>query len=213
MRRNAIFCVMMIVLVCGASADRGSIPFDPGVEIFEPNQRAMICWNGKEEIMLLSTDLYASKPTKVLEVLPLPGEPEVKEGDVEVFKKAIELINSKIEKHDLTRKSKGRNGDDNGEEPAGEVTFHEKIGAHDISVTKVLDADGFVEWVENYLREQEVDNPEIPEDLKTVISEYLEEGYDWFVFDVVELSETARTNDAIQYKFKSDHLYYPLKIN
>jgi len=35
----------------------------------------VIAWNGKEEILILSTDLHASQETKVLEVIPMPGEP------------------------------------------------------------------------------------------------------------------------------------------
>jgi hypothetical protein len=198
-------------LVLTASADRGSIPFRPDVEIFEPTQRAMIAWNGEEEILLLSTDLRASAPTKVLEVIPLPSEPEVKEGDIEAFKRAVQIINSR-QRH-LGKgggRSLGRHGTP--EAPAGEVTFHEKIGAHDISVTHVLDGDGFIEWVEAYLEKQEVENPTIPEPLKEVVNEYIEEGFTWFVFDVVELGEETKTNDAIQYRFKSDAVYYPLKI-
>ena len=34
----------------------------------------------------------------------------------------------------------------------------------------------------------------------------------WFVFDVIELGEWLRKNDAIQYKFRTESLYYPLKI-
>src|SRR5512134_1393996 len=77
-------------------ADRGAIPFRPHVTIFEPTQRAMIAWNGEEEILILSTDLRASQRTKVLEVMPFPAEPCVTKGDVGVFKRAVKLINSKI---------------------------------------------------------------------------------------------------------------------
>jgi len=44
----------------------------------------MIAWNGKEEILLLTTDLKASEPTRVLEVIPLPSEPLVKKGDTSI---------------------------------------------------------------------------------------------------------------------------------
>lgn len=52
--------------------------------------------NGQEEILLLPTDLRASEATEVLEVIPLPSEPEVKKGDVEVFRRATTLINKKL---------------------------------------------------------------------------------------------------------------------
>ncbi len=54
-----------------AQADRGAIPFQPEVTIFEPTQRALIAWNGEEEILILSTDLRASRATKVLEVIAM----------------------------------------------------------------------------------------------------------------------------------------------
>jgi hypothetical protein len=204
--------IVALVLVAPAVwADRGSIPFKAGVEIYEPSQRALLAWNGEEEILLLSTDLAASESTLVLEVLPLPSEPVVKKGDVEVFAKATELINRKLaDKKKTMRGVKGL--DKGGEEAAGEITFHEKIGSHDISVAHVLDQTGFVAWVVEYLDSAGVENPTIPGPLKEVVDEYLKEGFTWFVFDVVSLREEPRTNEAIQYRFKTDHLYYPLKI-
>ena len=75
--------LVLVVLICihlPLYADKGSIPFNANVQIFEPNQRALIAWNGLEEILLLTTDLYASETTKILEVIPLPSEPEVEKG-------------------------------------------------------------------------------------------------------------------------------------
>ncbi len=200
-----------------ARADCGSIPFKPWVKVFEPNQRAVIAWDGREEILLLSTDLRASEPTKVLEVIPLPAEPAVKEGDVAVFHKATDLINRKL----FPRKRKGfgaMGGMGGGAAmgpalpPAGEVTFHEKIGAHDVSVTHVLDHRRFVGWVKDYLEEAGVDNPELPPPLEAVVREYLRDGFPWFVFDVVDLGDETITKDAIQYRFPTRFLYYPLRI-
>lgn len=192
-------------------ADRASIPFKPYVKVFEPNQRAVIAWNGQEEILLLTTDLKASEPTKVLEVIPLPTEPVVKKGDIEVFQRATALINSKIKKRLAGARLRGVRGPIE-RPPAGEVTFHEKIGAHDISVTHVLRGDGFIEWVDDYLKANGVENPVIPEALKEVVEEYIKEGLVWFVFDVVSLDTEPKTNEAIQYRFKTNFLYYPVKI-
>ena len=189
MTKNLLGAVIAAAFFCAgvAHADRGSIPFVPGVEIFEPVQRAMIAWNGEEEILLLSTDLRASAPTKVLEVLPLPSEPEVKKGDIEVFKRAVNLINSRIRRGHGAALGKSRGRPEAYRPPAGEVTFHKRIGAHDVSVAHVLDRRGFIEWVEDYLRSKGVENPKIPEGMKTVVGEYLADGFTWFVFDVVSL--------------------------
>jgi hypothetical protein len=201
----------LTILVMSAHADRGSIPFTPGVKVFEPTQRAMICWNGDEEILLLTTDLHASAPTRVLEVMPLPAEPKATKGDVEVFRKATDLINRKLRQTLALKSSKSRGGGD--EKPAGEITFHEKIGAHDISVAHVLDAAGFVKWVNDYLKKSGVDNPQVPPVMKGLVDEYLGDRFSWFVFDVVSLDEKPKTNEAIQYRFKTDRLFYPMRIS
>ena len=205
------YFIFTLFLSISIYADRGSIPFRSDIKIFEPTQRAMIAWNGTEEILLLTTDMKASDSTEVLEVLPLPNEPAIKKGDIETFRKATDLINEKIRLQNVLI-SKRNGGKERVIEPAGEITFHEKIGAHDISVAHVLNKDGFVKWVEKYLDSLGVKNPEIPEGLKKVVDEYLEETFTWFVFDVVSLDNEIKTNDAIQYRFKTDFLFYPVKI-
>jgi hypothetical protein len=117
-------------------ADKGSIPFKPHVKVFEPNQRAMIAWSGEEEILILTTNQKASEPTKVFEVLPLPSEPVVTKGDIEIFKKATDLINTKrkLKKMSMT---KGKGHKSFSDEPSGRITFHKVIGAHDVSVSDV----------------------------------------------------------------------------
>jgi hypothetical protein len=192
-------------------ADRGSIPFHPDVKIFEPKQRAIIAWNGIEEILLLSTDMSASAKTKVLEIIPFPAEPVVKESNVEIFKKAVKLIDQKLQKRDDKAVQKEDQEESRGF-TSGEVTFHQIIGAHDIMVIHILDVNSFTEWVERYLNAYEVRNPKVPEEMKAIVNEYIEEGFSWFVFDVVSLDESPRTREAIQYRFETDSLFYPLRI-
>ena len=216
--KKVIIIVMAVLLLIGfagfeaqVQADRGSIPFRPQVRIYEPLQQAIIAWNGDEQILILSTDLYASEPTKVLEVIPLPAEPEVTEADPEIYQKVHNLYAEELYQTFTSLRRDGSSGA-GAVEPAGEVTFQEKIGAHDISVTRVNRPEEFVNWVNEYLASQEVDNPTIPEVLAEVIVEYIEDGFDWFVFSVVELTEEPHSQEAIQYRFESDAAYFPLKI-
>jgi hypothetical protein len=155
--------------------------------------------------------LRASDSTLLLEVLPLPSEPEVKKGDLETFRKATDLINSKLRVAATLSKNNG-DQESHVRTPGGEVTFHEKIGAHDISVTHLLDADGFVDWVRDYLKTLDIEEDVISETMKGLIEEYVKDDYTWFVFDVVTLGTETVTNEPIQYTFKTDKLYYPLKI-
>jgi hypothetical protein len=211
MKNNIHIIILLYVcfFVSFGLCDRCMIPVNPNVKIFEPNQRAVIAWNGEEEILLLSTDVSASESTTVLEVLPLPSEPQVKKGDLETFRKATDLINSKISIAPLARTGERTKGII---PPSGEVTFHKKIGAHDISVTHLLNTDGFVDWVKEYLTSIGIEHEVISDAMKELIDEYIDDNFEWFVFDVVVLTEDTVTNEPIEYTFKTTSLFYPLKI-
>ena len=197
-------------------ADRGSIPWGNWnaqnmPEIFEPAQNAIIAWNGKEEILLLSTDLKASKPTKVLEVLPLPSEPIVTRGDIASFAKINALINEELRESWFGGKGPGDARAASG--AAAEVTFHEKIGAHDIRVVHVLESSEFEQWIRDFFKKEGAGPQQISPVLLATIEQYLLDGYHWFVFDVVELGLQMKSNDAIQYRFATDRFYYPMRIS
>ncbi|MFW6164515.1 MAG: DUF2330 domain-containing protein, partial [Planctomycetota bacterium] len=211
MRRLAVSGLVLLV-TAAAWADRGSIPFKPHVKVFEPTQRAMIAWNGEEEILLLSTDLRASAETKVLEVLPLPAEPKVKKGSLKTFQTATTIINRHLARsRKLARASKDAGGG-GAERPAGEVTFHKKIGPHEISVTRVLDGPRFVTWVQGCLAKQGVPNAVMPDGFREIVEGYIKGGFGWFVFDVVSLDAKVKTIEPIQYRFATRSLFYPLRI-
>ncbi|RCW50738.1 MULTISPECIES: DUF2330 domain-containing protein [unclassified Halanaerobium] len=204
-----IIFALMFTISSYVFADRGSIPFQPAIRIFEPNQQALIAWNGKEEILILSTKLYADQDTKILEVLPLPHEPEIKKSSRNVLRKANELLtldHSKQLVQPITRSSDSR------QLQGGEVKQEVVIGSHDITVVKVLNENTFTNWVNNYLKQKGKDNPVIPEELKKTIKKYIDKDYNFFVFDTVDVGPKPYFNEAIYYKFKSDKLYYPLEI-
>ncbi len=213
-------CFMVLIslflfnLNSSIKADRGSIPFRPHVRILEPNQNAILAWNGREEIMALTTDLRATGKTKVLQVLPLPSEPKVKRGSLRSFRRAIHIINRHLIRRARYKYGRyGRRSRGGGRRiPAGKVTFSKKIGSHDIAVTKVLNSKGFVTWVQNYIKSKGHKKVVIPGPLKRVVMEYISDGFKWFVFDIVELDTKKVTNDVIEYRFKTRFLYYPLRI-
>ena len=73
-------CVAFLVAwgaVRTAVADCGSIPFKPSIRIFEPTQRALIAFNGREQILILSTDLRALNSDQIavreMVLFPLRG--------------------------------------------------------------------------------------------------------------------------------------------
>lgn len=190
------------------------IDFDPlKVTVFEPKQRAIILWNGKEEILLLSTDQRASERSAVLEVIPLPAEPKVSLGKFETFEAAQKLV---IDKRMWVMAHGGAPaGSISVPEKAGKITFQKKLGAHDLAVARVLDRSGFTGFVQKYLKDRyQASEAPIRAEFLDIIQSYVDSGFKWFAFDVITLDEqNLQSREPIQYRFACDHVYYPLKIS
>jgi hypothetical protein len=189
------------------------ISFDPlQVTVFEPYQRAIILWNGTEETLLLSTDQHASEKTAVLEVIPLPSEPKVRLGSFDTFEKAQRLV---VEKRMWAVAHGGvKAGLVAVPASAGRIAFHEKMGAHDVTVAEAIDKSRFVDFVQGHLRQQYgVSEAPIRPEFVEIIQSYLADGYRWFAFDVIALGDANKSREPIEYRFKSDRVFYPMRIS
>jgi len=190
-----------------------TVDFDPlKVVVFEPQQRAVILWNGQEEILLLSTDQRASEKSGVLEVIPLPAEPRVRLGSFQTLEAAQRLV---IHKRVWACAHGGaRAGVASLPESAGRITFQARLGAHDLTVAEVRNPAGLVGFVQNFLQERyQTPNAPIRPDFVRIIRSYLDEGFRWFAFDVLLLDSTIKSRDPIEYRFQSDAVFYPLRIS
>jgi len=94
-----------------------------------------------------------------------------------------------------------------------DIVFHEKIGAHDIWVAKATDAAGFVDWAEDFLIQNQIQYQISSPQLETLAAEYIDDGIQFFVFDLIELSPDQNSVEPIVYQFQSDTLYFPLRIS
>ncbi len=234
-RRMILLGILLSLVGVPALADCGSIPFrspfelmgdfalqmgteggkdvqfDPmDVVVFEPGQRAIILWNGEEEILFLSTDIKVSTPVSILEVIPFPAEPKVSLGSFDTFEKMQRLL---IEKAMWRVAAGGGVANATGSVSAAEITFHQKMGAHDVAVVHVLDEAGFLEWVNAYLHSKEAINAKVDPEFSNIVQNYLSRGYTWFVFDAIQAADRLQSRQPIEYRFKSNSVYYPLEIS
>jgi Uncharacterized protein conserved in bacteria len=180
------------------------------VSVYGPGQKAIIAWNGEEEILILSTDVRASGDSQVLEILPLPSEPEIEKGDFASFEQVDKLIKEHFPTRLWDRARKGTVG------PPGEgveIVFHEKIGAHDITVVKATDSSELVKWAEKFLKDVGIEYRISSPRLESVAGEYIAGDINFFVFDLIEVSAEPKSIEPIKYRFDTEFLYYPLKIS
>lgn len=187
-------------------ADRGMIPISIEASIYEPGQKAILAWNGQEEIMILSTDVSASKETLVLEILPLPSQPAVEAAGFKSFNE----IQTLMLREGLSLGHWGTEGE--AQSRGVEIIFHEEIGAHNISVVRSTDTQQLVSWMNDFLAQSGVDKETTLLDFEPVVQDYMKRGYRYYVLDLITVSEEKGSVDPILYRFNSSFLYYPLVI-
>jgi hypothetical protein len=146
-----------------------------------------------------------------VQVVSLPQNPlEVKEGDYKSFENLVQIMNEKIP---ITGVANGLGAEKNtaaSGEPAVVLTFHDKVGAHDINVIKINDLQGLKDW--EYLKTMNIDSSKIDSNFLNALNNYMLRGLNYFAFDRVDISTKEQTINPIIYHFNTNYLYYPLKI-
>jgi hypothetical protein len=224
--RGLTVSAIVILLLAGqfslALGDRGMI-LPPYFFVEEPGQKAIIAWNGQEEVLILSTDLtyrwreiyptpYPPSIT-ILEVLPLPSVPRVKLGTFQSFRSLARMISERIleeRAEPVWRFALGV------EVVKGvELVFQDQIGPHNLTVVKVNSVNDFVEWVDEFFSKRNLPYSISPE-FEDAVRDYVFRNITYFAFDVIEAEWREGTYswsvEPLIYKFKSDALYYPFKI-
>lgn len=185
----------------------------PEVTLNEAAQNAIVAWNGKEEVLMLTTDLSSSSNVNVLEILPLPSNPKkIEEASMDSFKKFIKIFNERA-------KSAGAMTGERtlGLGPTGEgyrgivITFSANLGAHNITVVEVNVQDDFIRWAENFTAGMGV-KINVSIEMNYTIGKILRSGIKYFVFDIVSLTQEKKTINPILYRFDTEYLYYPIEI-
>lgn len=193
-------------------ADRGG--FSPvGERVSESGQKAVIAWNGTDEILMLSTDVNSSQKSEVVELMPLPSNPTITRGEEQSFLKVQELVNTYLavtsEWTWIYHKSLGGA---HAQPPRITITFQEAIGVHYLTVVKAEEASELIQWLENFL-ETKGYTKELPSNLEELFSYYIQNKMNFFVIDMIETNSTVKTVDPLVYEFRSSKLYYPLRIS
>ena len=205
--------LVLFALAAGVvAADRGGIPFRPEVKVFEPGQKALIAFNGEEEVLYLSTDLRASAKTKVVELVPFPSKPKVSEADEGVLQRVQRWLWPHYVKW-WGAKRAVEDGAHFGRGNGVVVLEHKRIGAHNISILKATEADELIAWIEKKVGKEVYAKARYRQRLETVAKHYIACSFHYFAFDEVDLEAETRSVEPLEYRFKTPFPYYPLVIS
>ena len=218
--RKTVSCVLVIVTaLCvgasGAFADCGIIMPDVDINVSEPAQRAIIAYNGLEELLILQTDVKASDDEKVVQFMPLPSKPRASLASEDCFENLQQVTDDHLMGYPGAYGGRGGYGGGAGQPRVDEgvkIVLSEQVGPHAVTVVKIDNPNHFIRWVKDFFREQDLPRPRLSGDLPKIVEYYLERDIRYFAFNVVEVSRKRRSVRALAYRFKSDELYYPLVV-
>lgn len=172
-----------------------------GFSFNEPRQNGVIAWNGKEQILILSTDesnnIEGGGAT--LSILPLPGKPiSVRPASTQAFDDAMSLVKQRL---NMVAK--------------GTMLLEAKIGTHNIFVWKLDRPGDFAGQVRAYIKEKYngVADALITPEAEQTVKHYFDQGFRYFAFDLAFMPAQRETKVAIAYRFESPFVYYPLVIS
>jgi len=196
----------LFVFSINSDGDMGQIHASEA-KVSEDSQKAIIFHNLDEEVLILGTDLKAEKKTGIIRFIPFPSEPAVRLAPEGSFAAAADLI----KKHGLKFIWQSKGGPPSAQ-PV-ELRFNQKLGAHDIAVIKVNDASGFRKWANDFFEKKGLPRKKEYPEIEGIVDDYVRRAISWFVFDFVEVTEETRFIEPVEYRFKTNKLYYPLKTS
>lgn len=149
MKKLLIVPVVLLCLMNSAHADRGPILWHEGVEVSQESQKAIILHNTVEEVLILGTEMKASKQIELLEFIPFPSEPTVSLAPGAPFEEMAKLITKKGLVFQFS--SLGKGGGTTESAPV-EIRLSEKIGLHGVTAIKINDIGQFARWLEDFFK-------------------------------------------------------------
>lgn len=204
---TAIFTSFLIMLTSPLYADMGAIVPVEGVKVEEVTQKAIIAHDGFEEILILSTDLLVSSDnTPVLRLIPFPSLPEIIEVDNEIWNRLSRIC----EEHSLQYLMFYKGGV---KEEEIKVEYQVTQGAHKITVVKANNSEDFLEWIRNFLLQNNSSSRFQEEKLQNLVDDYLKREINYFVLDIVDFQNNREKIEPVGYIFSSRNFYYPVKIS
>jgi len=220
----AVLVIMLIPLLPLVSADGGMFWNYNKFDVYESGQNAIIAWNGYEEIMILSVDVYSNGgDTKAVHVIPFPSEPTYQLASAEEFnnidnyQRSAGSYSSNVPRYyeEGYWNYWGYDDDDmDYAKPAGLSILHmERVGPHAITVAHVTGAQSFVDYANDYFEMHNLSGIQLPDGTKDVVQFYMDKSYNYFVFDIIDVEEYEKAVDPLAYTFKSDMMFFPLKIS
>lgn len=198
---------LAIALVAGSATPAfacgcGAIVSPVDTKTTASNERAILSWNGKQEVMELSFDI--SSPSLVAGVIiPTPTEAELEAGDARTFDLLENLVAPEESyETDLWGLAYLK---PQPEQTTVTVLDRVRIGELEASTLAASDSAGLTTWLA-------ANEFEISEELTKSLDAYVELGWTFTVVKLVGEAPLDGRLDPVRLTFDTDRLIYPMRL-
>jgi hypothetical protein len=210
MKKAALFLGLPILACLGSAAfaDMGRMMFSNSkAQVEETSQKAVILHNGREEVLILATEIGATAKTPIIRFIPFPAAPQVSAAPADTFDR-LKAVVDKYRLSFVTRWMTKGGGSDKTE--GVDVVAAARVGSHDATTIHVSDVAAFRGWVNDYFRAHGLPTAAAYPSEEAIVADYVRRGYAYFVLDRVDVDAKVRLVEPLAFRFASPNLYYPL---
>ncbi len=177
-------------------------------DIFQPTQKAVIYWDGREEKLILQTK-YEGPAEEMVWVVPVPSEPTVKKGAPEIFQEMSKRTQEPDISHTRFRmlQTLGTGGS------RSPLEWQRRIGAYDVALLSPVGATQVVAWLK-------ANDYGVPDEAVPILQDYIERKW-WMVASRIHknaLDNATRghlakgTLHPLEMTFRTTRCVYPLRL-
>lgn len=169
--------ILQLFIITPAVYADGWYVSDSEIHLQEPNQKAVIYWDGDRETMFISSSLKSDTISNFAWIVPLQSstKPIVEAGNIEIFKDVVGFFAKPEDTNNLNSMRLKSGGIDE-----VQVVETKQIDIYDVAILKTTDSSALINWLNQ-------NGYKIPDDMKPFLDEYIQKKNVYFIANKINL--------------------------
>jgi len=167
-----LLLLVSTLLVTVVSADGWHLS-DYELHLQEPNQKAVISWDGETETMILSSAVKSNNISNFAWVIPIQSyaKPEVIAGNISIFEDLVRYFEKKEPVENIFKTECGS---------GVEVLESKEIDVYDITILKTTNSNNLINWLNE-------NGYKVPKESKPILDKYVAKENCYFIANKIDL--------------------------
>jgi len=150
------------------------------LHLYEPNQKAVISWDGQTETMTLASAVKSDDIANFAWVIPIQSsvKPEVNAGDISIFEDLVKYFKKEEKPQGVYERTLTQEGI--------EILESKEIDIYDITILKATVSGILINWLNE-------NGYKVPEEARPILDKYVEKGDFYFVANKIDMSNKFKS--------------------